>query len=430
MRMVMWFRFAAVITSAAVAAAPVPAGAAQSLKAGGELFYPRAAVNSRGDSVVAWVTNDGAVRAALRHGSARFGAVHTIGRAGNENLPLRSVSVAVTAHGDAVALWPQQASHPPRYRVVAAIAGAGHGFGHSFLVGSSTTALRADPKLLIGPHDDVIAGWHRDDVGLQVAVRHPERAHFAAAQAPMNLPYSDVAWTVTRDYRLYLAWTLRGPGGSFVAMTSGRLDGRWSQIQAISKSGRSGPLLAAAPNGALIGAFRVAEPGEGPLVGAVESLTGQVGRGFTGPIAEQTLTPDGIQADDVLLAVGPHAQAAVSWSSSAAKASWLAVRPASGRFGEAQSLTAVGHPTLPPAAAFDGSGRLTVGAVSSDGTQAQLDIWHAAPDAALGAPVATTQVPASHSLAWSSSAVAAAGSHTVVAWSAGMRGPVRVYSFG
>ena len=423
---------------ASLVAAPVTSAgwsAPQDLRATGSLFYPHVAIDARGDGVVAWIAQDGRVRAALSRSGGRFGSARVIGRAGGPNLPLKDLDVAMRPDGDAIVLWAQQSARPPHFRIEAAVAAGARRFSPAALVGASTTALRAHPQLALARHGEAIAGWHRDDVGLQLAVQRGSGG-FGRPQTPLILPDTDVAWAPAPDGRLHLAWTAAGPEGSYVAYASGRLGGRWSMTRPLSASGRSAPVLAAAPNDSLLAAFLVGQPGEGETVGAVEARTSAPGRTLDVPSGVQALAPEGVSARELRLAVGAHGQAAVSWRGAVfapqhGVAAWIALRPAGGAFAPAQPLAATDALALAPAAAFDGSRTVTVATVQGDAVHHELDIRRGAPGALLPAPgvVARCTEPAPTAIEWSSASVAAAGARTVVAWSMGTGGPIRLFSY-
>ena len=316
------------------------AWSAQTLPGSVRLAQPKVAINARGDAVIAWSSTDGRIRAALRRGDASAFARPVVIGAGERSGATTPLTVAMTAGGDAIALWAHTTTQRPRYRIEAAIARHGRPFAQAKTIAASTTALRADPRLAAGAGGTVIAGWHRDDVGLALAVRKPGHG-FGRPLTPLTLPGADVKWTAAADGRVHLVWAAEGPGGTFIASSSGRLSAgsRWTPFHAISGIGRSAPMIAASASDALVAVFRVGQPDEGgpARAGEIEAATAAPGRLLGGAGGTATRIGSASQSGaDITLAAGPHGSAAVGWGGSGSNwpttlttpLAWIATRAA------------------------------------------------------------------------------------------------------
>ena len=86
---------------------------------------------------------------------------------------------------------------------------------------------------------------------------------------------------------------------------------------------------------------------------------------------------------------------------------------------------------LGPAVAFDSGGTLTAATVIRAGGSDRIEIRRGSSTGPLPEPVVTQSSPTGKDahLVWSGAAAAAAGTNTVVAWSKGISGPIRVFSW-
>ncbi|QEC50410.1 hypothetical protein FSW04_24365 [Baekduia soli] len=421
---------AAALALAVGAPASAPAAtwhAPQTLTGPVSLSVPHVGLDARGDGVVAWVAGDRRIVAALRRAGGRFGAARVIARAAAHGRVLEP-QVAVSSGGDAVVAWAEEAPGRPHFRIRAALAAGARAFAAPRTIGGSTTAWRAQPRVVAAPGGGLLAGWYRDDVGLQLAARAPGRP-FGTPRTTLTLPYTPVWWAIAPDGRLHLVWTADGPGGTFVATAVGRLGGRFGPIGPLSQTGGSAPVLAVSPNDTPVAAWR--EPG------AVLAAAGRPG--FTLLDPAQTVSPADAAASAPQLAAGPHSAAAVGWGGAASgwppdrlgMPAWLATRASGAPFAAAQALTPAGAFALAPQLAFDAGGTLTAAVVWADGADRHLEIRQGAAGAPLpAAAVTATSRPGDLHPVWTSAAVAAAGRFTAVAWTAGGQGPVRVFTQG
>lgn len=395
---------------------------------GAALSVPAAAVNARGDAAVAWATESGAVRVALRRAGARFAAPRLLARGGSGSQ--RAVATAMAADGTAVVAWAQASRTTPRYRVLAAVCRRGR-CAAARIVGSSTTALRAQPELQVAPRGEVLLLWRRDDVPFQVARLRAHATRFGAPLTPLRLPISELAWAIAPTGRLQLVWTADGPDGQFIAHTSGRLGGRFKAVQPISPSGRRAPAIAVSPANAPMVAYAAAD-------GVDVTVSSP---GFERFEAPQRISPAGVRVLSPRIVAGVRGRALASWGGSGGGRpdpsdrvtawSWLSSRAPAAAFGMAAALTPAGVWAAAPATAIDGEGTATAAIVSTTGASARLELRRGMPGTPLPAPTLVTTAPRADDahLAWFSAAASAAGRHTIVAWSRGLRGPIAVYSY-
>lgn len=423
---------AAVMVPAAARAAEW--GTPQRIDGAVSLSQPVAAINARGDAVIAWSTAGGAVRATLRARTGRFGRAQTLANAGSG--AQRGVSVAVATDGTAVVNWAVTARRSPRYRIRAAVCRRAR-CSAAQTIGSSTTAVRALPVVRFGPHGDAIVLWHRDDVAAQLAVLRRGAARFGPASTLLRMPLTELAWAPMPSGRLALVWTSSGPDGPYVAFSTARVGGNLTRPRAISPSGRSAAAIAVSTNGALIAAFVRGQAGEGGAArGPVEVTTTSPGRVEFGPARQ--VSAEGVDGGPLALVAGPHGSAALglgaspNWPDGAlGTGGWadVASRGATVPFAPAHSLVDAGIWASSPAVAIDAS-QIVVSAAAAAGDD--IAVLRVATNPAGTTPVASTlaSAPRTHSthIYWFTPTVAAAGSRSIVAWSRGTKGPIEVFA--
>lgn len=424
----------ALIAVAVPAAARAAAwGSPQRIDGAVSLSRPAAAINARGDVVIAWSTAGGAVRATLRTRTGRFGRAQVLAKAGSG--AQRDVSVAVSADGTAVVSWAMTARSSPRYRIRVAICRRTR-CSTARTVGSSTTAVRALPVVRFGPHGEAIVLWHRDDVAAQLAVLRRGAARFGPASTLLRMPLSELAWAPMPSGRLALVWTVNGPDGPYVAFSTARAGGDLTRPRPISLSGRSAAVIAASSNGALIAAFVRGQAGEGGAArGPVEVATTSPGRLEFGPARQ--VSAEGVDGGPLALVAGPHGSAALglgaslNWPDGAIGAgSWanVASRAVAAPFSVASPLVGAGIWASSPAVAIDSSQVVVSAAAAAGDGDTALRV---AMNPAGASPVVSTLASAprtdSTHIYWYTPTVAAAGSHAIVAWSRGVRGPIEAF---
>ena len=403
------------------------------------LSYPRAAVNSRGDALVAWRSSDGRVRVARRHaGDRRFGATQVVARGTGDSYE-GNLDVVLAADGTAVVAWAQRAARSPRYRIVAVRCRGTRPCGPARSVGASTTMLRALPTLALGRRGEIWLGWRRDDVPLRLARLPAGSTRFGPPLSPVRTRLGNVAWALAPDGRLVVVGDASGPDGPYVVLAAGRARGPLTRFEAISPSGRSAPALAVAPNGAVAVAFVVGSADEsGPARGPVEVATAPPGSPYA-ISAPRAVTAPGVIGSALRLAAGPHGAAALAWGGTGGGwpgmnaetiFAWMSTRAPAAPFGLAEPLAAPGAWTGAPSVAVDGRGAVTSSVAFQAGAAIALSVRHEGAGAAAGASkvLATTAWAGDVHIAWFSPSSASAGDHSIVAWPRGPRGPIVVFA--
>jgi hypothetical protein len=152
--------------------------------AGGDAQEPQPAFDPKGNAIVAWSFNDGAIsraQAAFRPAGGSFEPAKTISGPSVAGQDANNVSVALDLQGNAIVIWDR--SDTANSRIETAFRPAGGSFEPAKTI-SDASKDAFDPQVAFAPSGNAIALWHRSDGTddrAQAAVR-PAGGGFAAAE--------------------------------------------------------------------------------------------------------------------------------------------------------------------------------------------------------------------------------------------------------
>jgi hypothetical protein len=248
------------------------------------------AVNAGGQALVAYAdARTGAMWVAERSAGQAFGAPRKVGT----GTPL---AAAINARGDRVIAWWGRAGVYARVRL------AGHSWGPAVLAARATPVANASLRAVVTPGGRAVVAWAtadvREDAPLGLAAGVALREHGASAWHAFALERSSVPSGVLSDGdlavplvdsagRTYVTWT--GSSGGALAVKLAGVTAAGIRAPAVLSGGVPGAALedaAAGPRGALAASFAVAGPSTTTVYASLRDPGGVIG-------APARLTPVG-----------------------------------------------------------------------------------------------------------------------------------------